>query len=171
MPDTAAPRGTRGRGRLGWAVLAVALVLLVAGLVVSATSARTWSQAREESQERTAVVRVAEQFTAEVNNYDAETIDDYRASVGELLTRKFRTEFDQAMEDIVTQVDEAKMSSEGEILVSGVATIDPDSAEVLVVADAAVTTVFDQLNRHFRWKITLVKVEGEWLVDDFVPVQ
>lgn len=171
MPDTAAPATVRGRGRLGWAVLAVALVLLVAALVLAATSARTWAEAREESQARTAVVRVAEQFTAEVNNYDAETIADYRATVGELLTRKFRAEFDQAMEDIVTQVDEAKMTSQGEILVSGVASIDPDSAEVLVVADAAVATVFDQLNRHFRWKISLVRVDGAWLVDDFVPVQ
>ncbi|MDP9821990.1 hypothetical protein J2S59_001799 [Nocardioides massiliensis] len=168
LPHNATPR--RG-GRAGWIVLFVALAVLVAGLVVSATSARTWSDARSESQERTAVIRVAEQFTAEVNNYDADSIDQYRDTVGELLTTKFRAEFDQAMEDIVTQVDEAKMTSQGEILVSGVSSIDPDSAEVLVVADAAVTTVFDQLNRHFRWKITLAKVDGDWLVDDFVPVQ
>lgn len=168
MPRDTAPRN---RGRVGWVVLFVALVLLVAGLVVSATSARTWSESRAESQERTAAVRVAEQFTAEVNNYDADSVEDYRANVGELLTTKFRAEFDQAMEDIVSQVEEAKMTSDGEILVSGVSTIDPDSAEVLVVADAAVTTVFDQINRHFRWKITLAKVDGSWLVDDFVPVQ
>lgn len=167
MPHNTA---TRRRGRAGWAMLAVGLAVLVVSLVVAATSARTWAESREDAQRRSAVVRVAEQFTAEVNNYDAETIDDYRSEVGELLTRKFRAEFDQAMEDIVSQVDEAKMTSKGEILVSGVSSLDPDSAEVLVVADAAVTTVFDQLNRHFRWKISLVEVEGRWLVDDFVPV-
>jgi hypothetical protein len=56
------------------------------------------------------------------------------------------------------------------VLASGVASIDQDSAEVLVVADADVKTVFDTRQRHFRWEISLVKVDGTWLVDDFTPV-
>lgn len=167
MPHNTA---TRRRGWVAWARVWIGILIFIVASFHAATSARTWAESREDAQRRSAVVRVAEQFTAEVNNYDAETIDDYRSEVGELLTRKFRAEFDQAMEDIVSQVDEAKMTSKGEILVSGVSSLDPDSAEVLVVADAAVTTVFDQLNRHFRWKISLVEVEGRWLVDDFVPV-
>ncbi|MDP3967100.1 MAG: hypothetical protein Q8Q02_02370 [Nocardioides sp.] len=157
-------------GRTGWLVLALSLVVLVAALVVGAMSLRAATDARAADGDRSDAVRVAEQFTAEVNNYDAETVEAYQEKVGDLLTTKFRAEFEQAMSDIVTQVQEAQMTSEGEVLVSGVSSLDPDSAEVLVVADAAVTTVFDQRNRHFRWQISLVKVDDQWRVDDFVPV-
>lgn len=157
-------------GRAGWLVFALAMVVLVAALVVGAMSLRTVTDARAADDDRSDAVRVAEQFTAEVNNYDAETVELYQEAVGELLTTKFRGEFEQAMTDIVTQVQEAQMKSDGEVLVSGLSSLDADSAEVLVVADAAVTTVFDQRNRHFRWRISLAKVDEQWRVDDFVPV-
>jgi hypothetical protein len=62
------------------------------------------------------------------------------------------------------------MDSQGKVLASGVATVDQDSARVLVAADADVKTVFDNRQRHFRWEVSLVKVDGRWLVDDFTPV-
>lgn len=116
------------------------------------------------------VVRVAERFTVQVNNYDSESVDDYKAAVSSMLSTKFSDEFDRAMEDIVKSVQDAQMDSEGSVLASGVASLDRDSAQVLVVADADVKTVFDTRQRHFRWEISLVKVDGAWLVDDFSPV-
>ena len=116
------------------------------------------------------VVRVAERFTVQVNNYDSESVDDYQASVSTMLSTKFRADFEKALKDIVTSVREAEMNSEGNVLASGVASLDPDSARVLVVADADVKTVFDTRQRHFRWEVSLVKVDGEWLVDNFTPV-
>ena len=57
------------------------------------------------------------------------------------------------------------------MLASGVASVDRDSAQVLVVSDASVKTVFDpNVARHFRWEVSLVKINGKWLVDDFSPV-
>jgi len=116
------------------------------------------------------VVRVAERFTVQVNNYDSESVDDYQESVSTMLSTKFRADFEKALTEIVTSVREAQMNSEGKVLVSGVASLDPDSATVLVVADADVKTVFDTRKRHFRWEVSLVKVDGEWLVDNFTPV-
>lgn len=116
------------------------------------------------------VVRVAERFTVQVNNYDSQSVDDYKTAVSSMLSTKFSDEFDKAMEDIVKSVQEAEMDSEGKVLASGVASLDQDSAQVLVVADADVQTVFDTRQRHFRWEISLVRVDGEWLVDDFTPV-
>ncbi|HSE10377.1 MAG TPA: hypothetical protein VLB29_17070 [Nocardioidaceae bacterium] len=149
------------------AVLVLLLVVAVAAGVWGFTKLRS---AEATLDDRADVVRVAEQFAVSVNNYDASSIDDYKSSVGELLSTKFSAEFDKAMQDIVAQVQEAQMESNGEVLASGVATIDNDSARVLVVADAAVKTVFDDRDRHFRWEVSLVKVDGEWLVDDFTPV-
>jgi Mce-associated membrane protein len=157
-------------GGLRAAMAAVLVLLLVVAVGVGIWGFTRLSAAEDELDARSAVVRVAEQFAVSVNNYDSDSVEDYKASVSELLSTKFRAEFDSAMEDIVAQVQEAEMESEGKVLASGVATIDDDSARVLVVADAAVTTVFDERERHFRWEVSLVKVEGEWLVDDFSPV-
>jgi hypothetical protein len=62
------------------------------------------------------------------------------------------------------------MTSKGQVLSSAVANLDPDSAQVLVVSDANVTTVFDSRARHFRWEVELVKIDDRWLVDNFTPV-
>jgi hypothetical protein len=151
---------------------------VLVGLVVlgSAAAVAGWWVQREPGEalarveERGEVARVAEQFTVAVNNYDAASADDYTARVSALLSTKFETEFARAMEDIVAQVKAAEMTSQGEVLASGVASLDDDSARVLVVADAAVKTVYDERQRHFRWEVSLVEVDGEWLVDDFSPV-
>jgi Mce-associated membrane protein len=163
-----APSGGGSRLRLIMAgVLVLLLVVAVAGGVWGFTRLRA---ADAELDARADVIRVAERFTVAVNNYDAASADDYKSSVSDLLSTNFRTEFEKAMDDIVAQVQQAKMQSEGEVLATGVASIDADSARVLVVSDATVKTVYDQRQRHFRWQVSLVKVDGRWLVDDFTPV-
>jgi hypothetical protein len=154
-------------------MVAVLATLALVGAVVAVAGwwvQREPGEALARVEQRAAVTRVAEQFTVRVNNYSSESVDEYKSSVGELLSTKFQGEFDQAMEDIVVQVQQAQMESTGEVLASGVATLDDDSARVLVVADSTVKTVFDDRQRHFRWEVSLVRVDGEWLVDDFTPV-
>ena len=165
--------GSRGRlsPRLSRATAAVLAVLVVVGAAVATWQFTELSAAEKEFDARADVARVAERFAVEVNNYDSSSVEDYESSVSSMLSTKFRTEFDKAMEDIVSQVQEAQMESKGEVLASGVATVDQDSARVLVVSDAAVKTVADELQRHFRWEVSLVKVDGDWLVDDFSPVE
>ena len=41
---------------------------------------------------------------------------------------------------------------------------------MLVAHDASVTTTQGQIEHHYRWNVSLVKVDGKWLVDDFKPV-
>ena len=87
-----------------------------------------------------------------------------------MLSPKFKGEFEKAQQDILPSIEQAKVESKGQVLTSAVASVDPDSAQVLVVADAQVKSVFDTRARHFRWEISLVKLDGKWLVDDFSPV-
>ena len=164
-PDRPAPAS-----RTRTLVAALLGLLLLAGIVVAGLSWPTTTQAADQDDVRRDVIRVAEQFTVQVNNYDASSIATYQESIEPLLSTKFRSEFEKSMTDIVTQVEEAEMVSQGEVLASAVASADDDSARVLVVADADVKTVFDTRERHFRWEITLVRSDGEWLVDDFNPV-
>jgi len=163
--------GAGGSRTVTVGVLVTLLVLLLVPAGVAVWGYTRLSDAERRLDARADVARVAEQFAVSVNNYDASSVDKYRSSVSGLLSTKFRSEFDQAMADIVTQVREAEMSSEGEVLASGVATVDDDSARVLVVTDATVKTVYDERQRHFRWEVSLVKVDGAWRVDDFTPVQ
>ncbi len=165
--DRISPRLSRGIAVVLAGLAVLAAVAVVVQLVVLQPR---FEEVAATEQARIDAVRVAEKFAIEVNNYDSETIEDYQGRVSELLTTKFAGEFEQAMGDIVSSVGEADMTSKGEVITSAVASVDPDSADVLVVADADVTTVFDDRARHFRWEVSLVKVDGAWLVDNFTPV-
>jgi Mce-associated membrane protein len=175
-PARAGTRTSRISPRLSRGIAAVLATLVVLALVAVAVQLLVLRPRVEEAQAeqaaRAEVAQAAEQFAVEVNNYDSESIDDYQAGVRRLLTTKFAGEFEKAMGDIVRSVNEAEMTSKGEVLTSAVASVDPDSAEVLVVADANVKTVLDSQPRarHFRWEVSLVKVDGDWLVDNFTPV-
>jgi Mce-associated membrane protein len=144
-------------------------LLVVAGVAVAVFLVRL-GDAGADIDTRSDVARVAERFAVEVNNYDAGSVDDYQSTVGDMLSAKFRGEFEKAMQDIVSSVKQTQMKSDGEVLASGVASLDDDSARVLVVADAEVDTTAGKRVRHFRWEVSLVKVDGSWLVDDFTPV-
>jgi Mce-associated membrane protein len=149
------------------ALAVVAVVALVLELLVLRPR---YEAVQADQQARADVTRVAQRFTAEVNNYDVGTIDSYQSRIGPMLSTTFRGEFQKSMQDIVAAVKQSKMTSHGDVLTSAVSSVDPDSATVLVVADADVRTVFDTRKRHFRWEVDLVKVDGRWLVDDFKPV-
>ena len=159
---------------LSWAVTGVAAVVALAALAVVVAQLFVVRPAaadlEAETATRAAVTRAAERFTVEVNNYDAADVETLKERIGPLLTTKFRADFEKSIDDIVVQIREAELSSEGEVIKSAVASADSDSAEVLVVADASTQSVFDRRARHFRWSVDLVKVDGDWLVDNFTPV-
>ena len=166
--------GTSRTSVLRWGIaafLTLVAVLAVVALVLELTTLKGRSEAvQSDEAARSAVVRAAERFSVQVNNYDVASVDGYQATVTPLLSPKFKGEFEKAMTDIVASVKQAKMTSKGQVLTSAVASLDPDSAKVLVVSDANVKTVFDSRARHFRWEVSLVKIDGAWLVDDFTPV-
>lgn len=178
MEVAAAPASRREQGVKAGApssalrsLLAVGFgLLLVAGVVAGFFFASSLSDVESDLDARADAAAAAERFTVQVNNYDSESVKNYQQNVAVLLSTKFRAEFEKAMTDIVASVREAKMDSTGSVLASGIASLDQDSARVLVVADADVKTVFDARQRHFRWEVALVKVDGQWLVDDFTPV-
>lgn len=159
--------------RRRWLVPALAVVAALAALalVLDLTLVRgRIAEAQEREQTRAEVARVAERFTAQVNNYDAAGAEEFAARVRPLLSPKFRADYEKALEQIAAEITRSKMSSKGQVLASGVASVDPDSAQVLVVADATAKTVYGPRDRHFRWEVDLVRLGGKWLVDNFTPV-
>jgi Mce-associated membrane protein len=172
-PAGTPPAGTRPG--LRWALTALAatvLVVALAAIVYLAVDVRPRAEAAEtEEQSRAEVTRAAERFVVRFNTYDAGSVDEYAASLRDLLSPKFKASFDQDFEQASQLITQSKLRSEGEVLASGVASVDPDSARVLVVADAdASSAVEGKVQRHFRWAVSLVSIDGEWLVDDYRPV-
>lgn len=135
--------------------------------------------------EREAVLSVATQFMLRVNSYGPDdlaedgTMPDYRERVGELITPSFRSDFEQQVGTAELTVAQAALGRDCEVYGAGVSGMDADSATALVAgafvnsypgsgkkADERIETD----PAPFRVRVSLVKVAGEWLVDDFAPV-
>jgi hypothetical protein len=149
------------------AALAVVLVL-AAGVAVWAYLG--WQAAEDGFDDRADAARTAERFAVQFNTYGPKSVDEYAGTLDGLLSTSARTAFERQIEDITALIEQTDMRSTGEVLASGVTAIDDDSATALVVADADVTSKGGEVKRFFRWEVSLVKVDGRWLVDDFTPV-
>ena len=167
----------RSRPRVA-TVLAVLCVLALVGGIVLITWLRGETQEREDAeQNRIAALQAAERFTVTWNTFRPTEAEAYVDEVSTLLSTKFATEFKNAAKDVVLNIDQQRLFSKGEVLVDGdgiplvgIASIDGDSAEVLVVSDANRVANRQRVLRHWRWQVSLVKVDGQWLVDDFKEV-
>ena len=160
--------------RMGARTLRILTIVLAVVLVVAVAAAVwMWSKAEaadDKRRERAAAAAVASQFALRVDTFDGKDIDKYSKDVQALLTTKYRTEFGKQFEPFKQLYTQAQATGTGKILVTGVGSIDDDSATVLVAHDASVKSKLGNQERHFRWSVELVKVKGKWLVDEFTPV-
>ena len=168
--------GSTARRRLA-TVLAVLCVLALAGGIALMFWLQHETDEREAAEDdRIAAMQAAARFTEEWNTFRPSTASTYVERVSPLLTSEFRAEFESAAQDVVTGITRQRLLSKGEVLetegvpIVGIASIDKDSAEVLVVADAPRVSNGQRIVRHWRWQVSLDKVDGEWLVDSFKEV-
>jgi len=167
----------QGSSQTGLPVRAMTLVLLgVAVLALVAVVAEVmWLRPRHDDLEqrqddRSAVIAATQRFVTAANSYTPATFEDMTKQVRPMLSTKLRTSFDASNQDLVGVIEQTGLSSKGSVLKTGVASLDDDSAVVLVVADADTTSKAQNSIRHFRWQVDLVKVDGDWLIDDFTAV-
>lgn len=120
--------------------------------------------------DRHTVVAVAEQFCLRMDAVDASDLDGYKKRVAELLTTKQKAKFTSEFGQIEKLGLDKDLKGTGTVLASGVTDLDQDSATVLVAHDSSVKASTGTTERHYRWTVSLRKVHGDWLVDDFTPV-
>jgi Mce-associated membrane protein len=160
----------RDRRLLSYGLSAAIVVALTFAVVLAVFgSAGSTVASTQDSPARQAVQRVASAFAANVNTYSSSDIAGYTQRVRPLLSDEFERSFSRAIQGIVAQMRTAKIQSRGEVLVTGVSTLDQDSATVLVVCDADVNTAVGSRARHFRWEVDLIRRDGRWLVNGFEP--
>jgi Mce-associated membrane protein len=158
------------RARTVWiicVVLAVVLVLAVGAAVFFGLKSKS---ADDSQQERASASSVASQFALRMDNVDGTNFDKYIKGINELLTTKAKTKNQKTFESIKQSYEAAKVKGTGKVLLTAVGDSDDDSATVLVVHDASVKTTQGNIDHHYRWSVDVVKVNGEWRVDDFNPV-
>ena len=147
--------------------LAVILVLAVAAAVWLGLKSRS---SDERQQERASATSVASQFALRMDNVDGTNFDGYIKGINELLTTKAKTKNKKTFDAIKESYEAAKVKGTGKVLLTAVGDDDEDSATVLVVHDASVSTTQGKIDHHYRWSVDVVKVDDSWLVDDFNPV-
>jgi hypothetical protein len=176
---------TRSAGfRLGLLVALAAIILAGLGAMAWLLTTRDveavgveGDQAQLQSQ-REAVMAQTRQFMLRMGTYGPDLLDDkggmpeYRSRVKEVITPKFAVSFDKEAATAERLVAEAGISRQADVFATGVATIDSDSATALVAG--AFTDSYPKAGRRepspFRIEVTLVKIDGKWLVDNFTPV-
>lgn len=135
---------------------------------------------------REVVMDQAEQFMLRVNTYGPDLLDDqgqmpeYRKRVIEVITPKFKTDFEKQVSYAEATVQQARLERTSKVIATGVSTLDQDSAIVLAAGTFTDSYPKDPKKPNgprvdvdpvpFRVEVTLVLKDGHWLVDDFSPV-
>jgi len=175
QPTTDQPR--RSRPLLATVLVGLCALVLCGGLIFWFWLHGQTEENSASEQDRIAAMQAAENFTVVWNTFRPTDANTYVDRVTPLLSTKFATQFKDASKDVVTGITQQRLFSKGKVLTDGdgiplvgIASIDSDSAEVLVVADAARVANRQRVLRHWRWQISMVKVDGHWLVDSFKEV-
>jgi Mce-associated membrane protein len=134
--------------------------------------------------QRESAMNQAQQFMLRINSYgpdqlaDDGTMPDYRKLVEEVITPKFAADFEKNAPLAEATVKQAGLARSAQVFSTGVSAIDSDSATALVAG--SITQSYpkkpgsDQRVQTepapFRVQVSLVKIKGTWLVDDFQPL-
>jgi Mce-associated membrane protein len=178
---TSAPRAALFR-----LVLLGALVLALVASVASAAvlySHRHGDTGNLLQADREAAMASTQQFVLRVNTYGPSLLDsngqmpEYRSRVKAVITPKFAVSFDQGVTVAEQSVKNYGVDRTCAVFATGVEQIDTDSAQVLVAGSFSETLKNKSGKRvsagepaPFRLRVSLDKIDGRWLVDDYQTV-
>ena len=180
-PTTDTPRSARFR----LVLLGVLVVLLLAtlGTMIWLAATRLGGTADREQSDREAVMSTTQQFVMRVNTYGPDELDSsgqmpqYRKLVKEVITPKFAVSFDQSVTAAEQSVKNYGLQRVCAVYGTGVEVLDADSAQVLVAGSFSQSYENKKGKRvstgdpnPFRLRVSLVKINDQWLVDDYEPI-
>lgn len=149
----------------------VALVLLsVIAVAVGGARALPWTTDAERSGgTQRAVTAAAERFVETFLDIDHRRVDQDSKQIQALTTSPFRGQFTVNSTDLRIAVVRAQSVTTGTVRAAGVERADGRSARVLVAADAVVRSRLTKAPKrsHYRFVVSLAKVDGRWLVSQF----
>ena len=133
--------------------------------------------------DREAVMAQTQQFVLRLNTYGPGMLDSqgrmptYRSRVESVITPKFTVSFDQSVAVAEQSVKTYGLHRTCAVFSAGVEMLDSDSAQVLVAGSFSQSARTPQGKEvptgepaPFRLRVSLDKIGGHWLVDDYQPV-
>jgi Mce-associated membrane protein len=187
-PESTPASSTRFRLALLVAFVALLLVATAAVAYLAATRAvpavGIGGEQAEIQAQREDVMSRAGQFMLRVNTYGPDlleadgTMPEYRKLVEELISPKFAEDFTKGVPAAEQTVAEAGVGRTARLFSTAVSAIDSDSATALVAGSFTNSYPkkpgseerIDLEPLPFRVSVKMVKIDGEWLVDDFTPL-
>lgn len=161
--------------RLGAKVITLSVVagLLAAAAIALALVSRSEQADRDDlAHARAAAVAAAGQLVINLDALSAPTVDRDMALVAAGATGRFREQFTGSQAQLKKFVVDGKISSQGKLVSEAVVRADTDTATVLVAVDRTFKDAShpDGVIAKDRWKVSLEKHHGRWLVADLEPV-
>ncbi len=177
-PEAAAEAAdTPARRRIPWAKIAVFGVLpVLIVLLVVAAALLVWRQYTLQAVETAAVesVEAAKDTTIAMLSYEPETVEEQLVAARERLTGDFKTSYTQLTDAVVIPgAKERQISATASVPSAASVSADPQKAVVLLFVDQTVIIgVGEEMpqNTKSSVRVTLEKIDGEWLVSEFEPV-
>jgi hypothetical protein len=170
-PAKAGPSRTAFR-----AAVALAIVFFVGTVVAAIFAAQQHRQLQQSKDARAGVEQVASRMTSALLTYDYRDLDKTKKSVLGLASGKFRTDYEQNFGGLTSLFTTTKGQSTATVKDVFVSSIDHDTATAIVVFDERTQgTSGSHLNVDLYLRLSLVKQNGKWRVDDVTnlnfPVQ
>ncbi|MFD4462250.1 hypothetical protein [Nocardia sp. NPDC058480] len=153
--------------KLGQIIGLAAAAVLVLGLVVGATF--TALAARSGSQDedlRAQYTQTARQAVINLTTIRADSAKEDIERILSVASGEFKSEFDGRVDPFMDVVKQAKVVSTGEVVESGIESVDENSAKVLVAAKQTVSNTgsAEPQQRQYRFRITVAKGDTEMTV-------
>lgn len=197
-PAAESPTSRRGTPRTVLAIFFAVVVLAMLGVLgvrfgsADGSAGNRFSEvfgggtasSDQDAARRDEVLKQATQFMLRLNTYGPGDLDeqltmpDYAERVRAVITPKLAVGFQDNVTLAEQSVAKAGYARSAQVFSSGVETIDDSTATVLVagVLDGSYPDAKKKDGRiefepqPFRVAVSLVRIEGSWLVDDFNPV-
>jgi Mce-associated membrane protein len=149
------------------AVLCVIFFLATVAMAIVAASQHRQLQRTRDT--RAAVESVGSRFASAVLTYDYRDLEKTKRAVLGLSTGKFRTDYEQnfsGLSALFTSTKGQSTATVKDVFVSGV---ENNTASAIVVLDErGQGTSGQRLNVDWYLRLSLVKVQGNWRVDDLI---
>jgi uncharacterized protein HemX len=149
------------------AAAALAIVFFVGTVVAAIFAAQQHRQLQQSKDARAGVEQVASRMTSALLTYDYRDLDKTKKAVLGLASGKFRTDYDQNFGGLASLFTTTKGQSTATVKDVFVSSIDHDTATAIVVFDERTQgTSGSHLNVDLYLRLSLVKQNGQWKVDD-----
>jgi len=141
---------------IGLAAAAVLVLALVVGAGFAAFAARSGSQ---DEDLRAQYTQTARQAVINLTTIRADSAKEDIDRILSVASGEFKNEFDGRVDPFMDVVKQAKVVSTGEVVESGIESVDENSAKVLVAAKQMVSNTgsAEPQSRQYRFRITVSK--------------